>query len=289
LKTSTWYYLKCQVDGDYIRVFFNEDKQQERLVINYNIEPSRKDDSGRYINGEFEELVYLISGLDKLDITYPGTLQSKTNSIFYNENWNESYAKSIRPAGPLAGMRIFNDLTYVGDVTYKAKIQDNRVYGDVYDVDDITDIIEKIKVQYNPAGRVNFFGKTLNKTHLILIGTTLFYRLQGKESTFYSDDVDTVAVYKDKVLIKFICNKITFVVEDDDFKFSRNLFIKDASFNTDHIYKYMSFTQRRVNDFWVANGNLHVEFVTDDRECNPWGFSVWGDPVWGCFQACLFE
>ena len=136
---------------------------------------------------------------------------------------------------------------------------------------------------------MNFFSKTLNKTYIILIGTTLFYKLQGRETTFYSDDVDSVAIYKDKVLIKFICNKITFVVEDDDFKFSRNLFIKDASFNTDHIYKYMGFTQRKVNNFWVADNNLHVEFVSDDIECNPWGFSVWGDPVWGCFQACLFE
>lgn len=289
ISTGKWYTLKASVDSNYIKVYFNDKDQNERLVINYNIDPSRKDDSDRYLKGEFEELVYLVTGLESLNITYPNKLLNKTNKTFYDDNWNESYAKSIRPSGPLAGFRIFNDLTYVGTVSYDSKVQDNKKYGQVYDVSDISEVIDKIRVQFNPPGRVLLATKTLNSTIVVLIGTSLFYKLTGKGVTQYSDDVDEVFTYKDKIVVKFICNKSNIVIIDDDFMFTRNLFVKDSSINVDHIFRYKEYTNRKVDRIWVADGNLHVEFKPFDYECNPWGFSVWGDPVWGCFNACLFE
>ena len=289
VKTGTWYDLRVSVDDQYIRVFFNEKGQRDRLVINYNVEPSRKDDPDRYLKGEFEELLYLVMGLENMDITYPDKLLDKTNEVFFQDNWNEDYAKSIRPAGPLAGMRVFNDLTYIGEISYDAKIQDNRKYGQVYDVTDISEVIDKIRVQYNPPGRVLFSSKTLNNTVVVLIGTNLYYRLSGKDVTEFSDDVDEVFIYRDKVIVRFRCNKSNIVIIDDDFTFTRNLFVKDSSINVDHIFRYKEFTNRKIDRIWVADGNLHVEFVSLGAECNPWGFSVWGDPVWGCFNACLFD
>lgn len=263
IKTNTWYNLKVSVNSQYIKVLFNEKDENPRQVLSYNIDASRHADADRYIKGEFEELVYLVSGLESLDITYPATLAEKSSQSFFDTNWDESLVRSTRPVGPFSGFRVFNDMTYVSNVIYKSKIEDDRTYSEVHDVSDYTNVVSRIKTVFNNTSDISYVGKTLNGTIVILMGNSLFYKFGNSDPVLYSDSVDKVKVFKSLVIIKYTDdNTIKMVVIDEQFKTERNVYVKDSGFNADHIYKYLLYTNRGINDIFVTKDTLHVVMKT---------------------------
>jgi hypothetical protein len=259
IRTNVWYRLKVSVNNQYIKVMFNERNDRPRQVLTYCIDPSRQTDPNKYLKGEFEELVYLVSGLDNLDITYPEKLAEKSNQVFFDTNWNEALARDVRPVGPFSGFRIFNDMTYVTNLVYRAKIEDDRTYGENHDVTDYTNVITRIKTVFGVTDDVTYVGKTLSGTIVVMLGNNLFYQHGTNDPVLYSSTVDKVRVFKSIIIIKYMdSSTIQMVIVDEYFKTERNVYVKDSGFNSDHIYKYLLYTQRGILDIFVTDKFLHV-------------------------------
>lgn len=259
IKTGTWYKLKVVADSKYIKVIFNESVERDRQVLTYCIDPARQTDSDKYLKGEFEELVYLTSGLKSLDITYPDKLAETSSQTFFDSNWNESLARTVRPVGPFSGFRVFNDKTYITNITYRAKIEDDRRYGEVHDITDYSGVVSRIKTIFNIEAAVDYVGKTLSGTIVVKQGENLLYRKGISDPVLYTTGVDKVFVHKNVVIIKYNNDsKIQMTIVDENFKFERNVYVKDSGINSDHIYKYLLYTQRGISDIFITDDYLHV-------------------------------
>ena len=257
--TNTWYKLKVSVNNQFIKVMFNEKNDRPRQVLTYCIDPSRQTDPNKYLKGEFEELVYLVTGLENLDITYPEKLAEKSSQVFFDSNWNEALARDVRPVGPFSGFRVFNDMTYVTNIVYKAKIEDDRTYGEVHDVTDYTNVVSRIKTIFDISDDVVYVGKTLNGSIVVQMGNNLFYQHGSNDPVLYSDEVDKVIVFKSIIIVKYMSNStIQMVIVDENFKSERNVYVKDSGFNFDHIYKYLQYTQRGISNLYVTKDHLHI-------------------------------
>ena len=259
IRTDVWYNLKVSVNNQYIKVLFNEKTEKPRQVLTYNIDPSRQSDPNRYLKGEFEELVYLVTGLEDLDIIYPEKLAEKSSQSFFDSNWDENLARSTRPVGPFSGFRVFNDMTYITNIVYKSKIEDDRTYGEVHDVTDYTNVVARIKTIFGVTSDIKYVGKTLNGTIVILMDTNLFYQHGTNDPVLYSDSVDNVRVFKSIIIIKYTDeNTIKMIAIDETFKTEKNIYVKDNGFNSDHIYKYLLYTNRGILDIFVTDSHLHI-------------------------------
>ena len=262
IKLGTWYTLKTIVESEYIKVTFNEKDDPERLVLNYFINPVSQSDSNRYLDGDFEELVYIVTGLSKMDITYPSNLGSKTNSSFVSENFNEELVKSYRATGTMSGMLFNNELTYVGNVKYTSSIQGDVVFGDTTNSIDLTNILEEISRVYNENGEVRNVEKTNNGNILVLIGNSLFFKTINGPVAKYNATVDSIVVIRDKVIIKTLEDGIAnMVVCNENLSSSNSVYVRDLTFNSDHIYKYLDHTSRKIKNVWEGEDKIHVEFT----------------------------
>lgn len=148
IKAGIWYTIRCIVTNDYIRVLFNEKDQDERLIINYFINKEYQKDSNRYINGSFEELSYLVKGLDSLDITYPAQVGSRTNERFVEEKLDIDLINKTRPNGSLCGFRFYNEYTYMSNVRYRYNVEDDKQFGKVFDTTNLSEIMIQINKKY---------------------------------------------------------------------------------------------------------------------------------------------
>jgi hypothetical protein len=148
IKSNTWYKIRCIVTNDYIRVLFNPKDEPERLVLNYFINEKYQTDTSRYLSGNFEELVYNISGLDTLNIIYPDKVEENTNSDFTRKFLNTDLIPKVRPFGSLCGFRIFNEYTYMTNVQYKYLSEDGYQIGNAFDTENLTKFIKDIKSKY---------------------------------------------------------------------------------------------------------------------------------------------
>jgi len=261
IKTNTWYTIRAIVTNTYIKVMFNEKFDKPRQVMTYSIQKSRQNDPNRYLSGEFEEMVYLVSGLSKLDITYPDKLGDKTSSNFVTNNFNEDLVKNIRPSGLMSGIRVFNDKTYVTNITYKSNIQNDKIYGGAFEVTDFTNTLNVIYRNFNPTGELLYIGKTLNNTLIVQIGNFLFYKKPNQDVLLWSKEVQSIIVHKDIIIIQYISTNITkMTILNDRFDNNKNVFVKDSSLNTDHIHKYLLYTNRDIDKLFVDKDNLHIMF-----------------------------
>lgn len=148
IKVGTWYKIRCIVTNDYIRVLFNESKEEERLVMNYFINKEYQQDTNRYIDGDFENLNYVLYGLENLNINYPATAGDATNEKFIRRNFNDNIIKNTRPNGSLCGFRIFNEYTYMTNVRYKYLAEGDVQFGKVFDTTNLSDIMIEINKKY---------------------------------------------------------------------------------------------------------------------------------------------
>jgi len=261
IKLGTWYTLKTIVGSEYIRVTFNEKDDPERLVINYFTNPISQTDSNRYLDGDFEELVYLVTGLSKMDITYPSTLGGKTNASFVAENFNEDLVKNFRATGTMTGMLFNNELTYVGNAKYTSTIQGEVVFGDTTQSKDLTDILEEISRVYGENGEVRSVKKTNNGNILVLIGNSLFFRTVGGPVAKYNAVVDKIIVIEDKVIIKTVEDEVAnMLVCNENLTSYNSVYVRDLTFNNDHIYRYLEHTSRKIKNVWEGENRIHVEF-----------------------------
>lgn len=261
IKLGTWYTLKTIVGSEYIRVTFNEKDDPERLIINYFINPISQTDPNRYIDGDFEELVYLVTGLSKMDITYPSTLGGKTNASFVSNNFNEELVKNYRATGTMAGMLFNNELTYVGNVKYTSTIQGDAVFGDTTKSKDLTDMLEEISRVYGKSGEVRSVEKTNSGNLLVLVENSLFYRNVNSSVAKYNAVVDKVAVMDDKVLIVTMNddNSANILVCNESMSAYDSVYVRDLTFHLDHIFQYLSFTNRKIKNIWRGENKVHIE------------------------------
>lgn len=261
IKANTWYRLKTVVDGENIRVIFNEEQEADRMVIKYNININYQKDINKYLSGQFEELVYLVTGLDKLKITYPDKLKSIAGDNFYDNNWNESWAVNNRPTGPYCGIKLFNPYTYVKSVSYKARIQEDKTFATSNEQVDLNAIVSEIEKNYTVSGIVETVSKTANGGIIIKYGKDLFHKMPNKFVAKRYGGVDKVFVVNNKIVIRFdSTNKLALVITDETFTVIQNVYVKDNSFNSDHIYKYMVWTEREIDNIYANSTNLYVTF-----------------------------
>lgn len=261
IKANIWYKLKVVVDANYIKVIFNEEQQADRMVIKYNIDINYQKDINKYLSGQFEELVYLVTGLDKMKITYPDHLKSIAGDSFYNNNWNETWAANIRPMGPYSGIKLFNPYTYVKNVSYKARIQDDKTFTTSNELVDLNSIILEIEKNYKVSGVVESVGKTANGGIIIKYGTDLFHKLPNKFIAKRFGGVEQIFVTGNRIVIKFnSTNALALVITDETFTNMQNVYVKDNFFNSDHIYKYMLWTERDIDEIYANPTKLYVTF-----------------------------
>jgi hypothetical protein len=261
IKSNTWYKLKVLVDSDYIKVIFNEEKNLERMVINYNININYQKDINRYLSGEFEELVYLVTGLDKLKITYPDNLKSIAGDSFYNNNWNETWAANNRPIGPYSGIKIFNPYTYVKKASYVARIQGDTTFNNSNELTDLNGIILEIENNYDVSGVIDFVGKTANGGIIVKYGSDLFSKIADRFVSKVFTNVSKVYISGNKIVVRFNDkNKLTLAICDEKFVNTQTVYVKDNFFNSDHIYKYMLWTERDIDEVYANPNRLYVTF-----------------------------
>jgi hypothetical protein len=283
VEVDKWYKLRTIVTDDFIRVLFNESGDSERLVINYNIRKNTQNQKSRYIDGSFEELVYIVTGLDKMSITYPGKLGEKTTDLFAKENFNEELVSSFRPSGTVSGVVFHNELTYMSDIQYISQIQGNKTYGNTHDATDRTVLLEQMR-RLIGTDAIKYIGKTLSGTTVIHSDQYLLYMLHGGSLSVYSDSVSEVYVSGEYVIVRYDTEKSDFEIVDQNFVGAKSVYVKDLSFNIDHIFNYLKFTNRKIRRVWAGKNKIYIEFC-GIADCIPWGETYWNRPVWGCFGS----
>lgn len=260
--TNNWYSLKAKVDGDYMRISFNNADEDDRVVINYNINTRNQKDPNRYLTGQFEELVYLVTGLENLKITYPEHLQSITGKTFYDQNWNENWAINFKPTGSFCGIKVYNDKTYVSEISLTGAIQDDRTYSTTFDVVNFNEIILEIENTYKPTGIITKIGKTTNGNIIIQWGEDLFYKKSSNITRRYLRNVAQTFIVGDNVIVKFSAtNNLKMAIIDQDFSEIRSVYVKDNFLNSDHIYKYLLYTNRDIENIFANNDKLYITFA----------------------------
>lgn len=259
IKSNTWYKLRVIATKDYIRVIFNEKNEPERLVINYNISPKNSDMAG--INaGNYEELVYLVKGLNNLDITYLDKIGVKTGSDFVAGNVDTTLASSKRPSGYMSGFTVFNQYTYVTNITYRVQKPKLRNFSNVSDCSDVSVFMTYIRQSFADFTEVKFVGKTLNGTLVVHVDDILYYSDSNKKPVkFIEKDVVETSIYQNLVIVTTKLNgAANVVIVPESFKDEYSVFLKDNNFNVDHIYRYLAYTNRTIDKVYVNEGQLSI-------------------------------
>ena len=259
LKSNTWYKLRVIATKDYIRVIFNERTEPERLVINYNVSPKNNDIEG--INsGNYEELVYLVKGLNNLDITYLNEIGVKTGSDFVNGNVDTDLASSKRPSGYMSGITVYNQYTYITNIIYRVQKPKIRNFSNVSDCTDMSTFIAAIRQNFGDFTEIKFVGKTLNNTLVIQVDDILYYSDSNKKPVkFIEKNVVETTIFQNMVVITTTLNNAAnVVIVPETFKDEYNVFLKDNNFNVDHIYRYLSFTNRSIDKVYVDEGQISI-------------------------------
>lgn len=281
ITANNWYSLKAKVDGDYMRVSFNNADEEDRTVINYNINTRNQKDPNRYLTGQFEELVYLVTGLKDLKITYPETLQSITGKTFYDKNWNQDWAINFKPTGSLCGINIYNDKTYISEITLTGAIQDDRTFSTTFDVTNFNDIIAEIERTYRPIGTIQKIGKTTDGTVVIQFGSDLFYKKANNISRRVIRDVSQTFIVGESIIVKFNSNvNLRLATIDQNFSKIRSIYVKDNFINSDHIYKYLTYTNRDIKDIFASNGKIYITFIDIDIPFSSTPFRITEDGIY---------
>jgi hypothetical protein len=259
IKSNTWYKLRVIATKDYIRVIFNERAESERLVINYNISPKNSNISD--INqGNYEELSYIVKGLNNLDITYLDKIGEKTGREFVSGNVNTDLAMSKRPSGYMSGIVVFNQYTYITDIMYRIQKPKLRNFASVNDCSDTSTFITSIKHYFGEFQTVNFVGKTLNNTLVVHVDDILYYSDSNMNPVkFLEKDVIETAIFQNLVIITSKLNGSTNVtIVPETFKDQYSVFVKDNNFNVDHIYRYLMFTNRTIDKVYTNEGQISI-------------------------------
>jgi len=259
IKSGVWYKLRVIATKDYIRVIFNEKNEPERLVINYNVSSKNSDVSGTNA-GNYEELVYMVKGLNNLDITYLDKVGSKTGSEFVSGNVDTTLASSKRPSGYMSGFVVFNQYSYVTNISYRIQKPKLRNFSNVCDCSDASMFITHIRQSFAEFKEVKFVGKTLNGTLVVHADETLYYSDSNmKPVRFIEKNVTEVTVYQNLVIITTRLNGASnVIIVPESFKDEHSIFLKDNSFNVDHIYRYLTYTNRSIDTVYVNNGQLSI-------------------------------
>jgi hypothetical protein len=259
IKSNTWYKLRVIATKDYIRVIFNERDEAERLVINYNISPKNSDFAG--INaGNYEEMVYLVKGLNNLDLTYLDKIGEKTGEDFVSGNIDTALASSKRPAGYMSGFAVFNQYTYVTNVVYRVQKPKLRNFSNVTDCTDISTFLTYIRQNFAEFEDVKYVGKTVNNTLVAQVDDILYYSDSNKKPVKFIDKdvIETIVFENYVVIVTKLNNAANITIVPETFKDEYNVFLKDNNFNVDHIYRYLAFTGRVIDKVYVDGGQISI-------------------------------
>lgn len=281
IKADTWYKLKVQVNENYIQVFFNEEDQPYLLAFNYYLKDYLSENVYSNIKGDFENIVYLITGLEKNSITYPIHIGNKTTSEDIKNIFNEEVHKKIKTIGNINGIVFSNNFTYVKELNYYYKDNKNYAFSYVNDATDLYFVIKALKHFIKDPLHITFIGRTLSNTLVIIANNTLFYKLNNSDVEFFAHNVKYALIKDEFVIIVTKHKQQSLLVVDQNFKKVYNLYVKDLYFNVDHIFNYLKYTNRIINNVWVTKNKLYISF---EKKCLVWNEPEWNVPVWGCFS-----
>lgn len=257
IKTGVWYTLRCIVTKDSVKILFNQKDENEKLVINYITNKSFITDEERYLSGKFEELVYVASGLENMNITYPDKLGEKTNDRFLTNKFSENLIKLFTPAGGMVGFRLFNNYTYVTNVQCVTQSTGERRFGNPSDTTDLTSIIYELK-SLGSSGKVDYISETIYGTLIILSENNLYYKIKKQPLALFESNVDRVFLDNDNLVILHK-EKGVYVV-DGNLQRVKNVYIKDKAFNIDFINNYKKATNRDIQDIFINDGKMNIIF-----------------------------
>lgn len=261
IESGVWYTLRCIVSKNNIKVLFNRRLDNERLVLNYNINKYISNEQQDNLTGNFEELLYKVYGLDNLDITYPDRLAIKTNRKFLEKNFDENIIKLYKPNGMMSGIRFFNDYTYISNVKYISENSDNKKFSNPSLTEDLTFILSEITQLGYDTDKLEYMSQTLSGTLLIKIEDKLFYKIPNQNLSLFDSNIKKVEVYKDWVIILFdISRKNALFVYDGNLQSNRNILVRDNAFNNDGILRYLQATNREIENFFLSNDTINIIF-----------------------------
>jgi hypothetical protein len=261
IKSQTWYTLRTIVTKDYIRVIYNVSKEPERLVINYAISP-KNTDMQNINSGLYENLVYMVKGLSNMDITYMDKVGTKAGADFVTGNIDTDLANNVRPSGYMAGFTLFNEYSYVTNISYKVQKPKIRKLSNVCDSTDYTQFLTKITQKYGSFDEVMFVGKTLNNAIIVQADDVLYHSdVNGNPVRYIENGVIETDIYQNYIVVRTTLNdSMNLIVIPETFKNEINVFLKDNNFDIDHIFKYLMYTGKTIDEVYVNNGQISIVF-----------------------------
>jgi hypothetical protein len=146
-------------------------------------------------------------------------------------------------------------------VSYKANIQNDKTFSTADEISDLTNIITEIENNYTVSGLVETVGKTINGSIIIKYGNDLFQKRTNEIVVKRYTNVEKVYILGDKIVIKFTTdNKLLLLSVSEDFTTNKSIFVKDNYFNSDHIYKYLKWTEREIENVYANVNSLYITF-----------------------------
>ena len=203
ISVDTWYTLRADISSENIKVFFYERGTAPLLVLNYNINKKYEKLTERYLKGEYETLQSLIIGLEQLMITYPNKLSEKVSDNYTFDKFKDEFAGTLPIDGQYSGFRVFNEMTYVGQVRYIGYIPKTYKWGSAYDSSGFNTVLYKIINNFRlpSSSEIQSVQSGLDGNIYIQIDDALFYYKEGSDPEQYINPIHTFSIVHDKIII----------------------------------------------------------------------------------------
>jgi len=203
IKPDVWYRLKAKVTTNSIKIFFAERGNDLQLILNYNTNKKYEKLSERYLKGEWETLQAIMTGLEDLQMTYPNKLGNTVSSDFTFNNFKEEFASTLPIDGFYVGFKMFNDMTYVGQVDYTINKPKNYKFASTIDGRSLNEYIVKIDEKFGiPENSfINKYDKSIDYVQYILINDQLYYIIEDDPPELYPKPVDTFYIKENKIFV----------------------------------------------------------------------------------------
>jgi hypothetical protein len=203
IRPDVWYTLGAQVTTNSIKIFFNERGKDPQLILSYNTNKKYEKLSERYLRGEWETLQSILVGLEELQVTYPNKLGNIVSSEYTFNNFKEEFASTLPVDGFFVGFRMFNPMTYVGEVRYDINKPRVYTYSTTLDGRSLNNYLVEIENNFGLPNdsEINKYDKSKDFVEYLLLNDTLYYKIEGKIPEKYPNPVDTFYIVEDRVFV----------------------------------------------------------------------------------------
>lgn len=200
---DVWYTLSVKVSGTNIKVYINSKGEDRKLVLNYNINKKYEKLTERYLKGQWDTLEAILVGLNELKMTYPAKLGDTVSSEYTYKNFKEEFAATIPINGSFTGIRLFNPMTYVGNVRYTINKPKKYTMGSTIDVVSIHDFLVDIQDRFGipENSDIKKFERSLDFVEYVQINDSLYWRVNKGKPEKYSGIIETFYRVQDKIFV----------------------------------------------------------------------------------------